>query len=61
MRGQFVSQGICRVSEKEFENAKTFDQKVVITESCIGEQETVMAFCPRCEWAKPFIFYRRWQ
>ena len=48
---------ICKVSDKEFENAKSFEDNVVITESDLNGQEVAIAFKPREEWPKPFRFY----
>lgn len=49
---------VCKVSEREFEQAKTFDDHVVLTESALDGQEVAIAFKPREEWPKPFKFYR---
>jgi hypothetical protein len=49
---------ICRVPHKEFEQAKTFPEHVVITESALDNQEVAIAFCPREKWPKPFKYYR---
>lgn len=49
---------ICKVNEKEFEKAKTFDDCVVLTESALDNKEVAIAFKPREEWPKAFKFYR---
>ena len=49
---------VCSVNEKEFENAKQFEDHVVITESGLENQEVAIAFKPRSKWPKPFRFYR---
>jgi peptidyl-tRNA hydrolase len=49
---------ICKVSEKEFEKAKEFDDWVLLTESALENQEVAIAFKPREEWPKPFKFYK---
>ncbi len=49
---------ICKVNEKEFEKAKSFEDNIVITESSLNGQEVAIAFKPRVEWPKPFKFYR---
>ena len=49
---------ICKVNEKEFEKAKTFEDSVVMTESALDGKEVAIAFCPREQWPKPFKFYR---
>ncbi|MBN1895888.1 hypothetical protein JW906_15480 [bacterium] len=49
---------VCRVNEKEFEQAKTFPDYVVLTEAALGNREVAIAFRPRKEWPKPFKDYR---
>lgn len=49
---------ICKVTDQEFEQAKAFEDHVVITESALGGQEVALAFRPRAEWPKAFKFYR---
>lgn len=49
---------ICKVNEKEFEQAKQFEDHVVMTESALDDQEVAIAFKPREEWPKAFKFYR---
>ena len=49
---------ICKVNNKEFQRAKTFDNHVVLTESALDHDEVAIAFCPREEWPKPFRFYK---
>jgi peptidyl-tRNA hydrolase len=49
---------ICRVNDKEFEQAKTFPEHVVLTESALNNQEVAIAFTPREEWPKSFKYYR---
>jgi peptidyl-tRNA hydrolase len=49
---------VCRVSDEEFERAKAFADRVVLTESALGGQEVALAFKPREEWPKAFRFYR---
>ena len=49
---------ICKVNEKEFAKAKSFEDCVVLTESALENQEVAIAFKPRKEWPKPFKFYR---
>lgn len=52
---------VVKVSDKEFENAKAFEDHVVLTESALDGQEVAIAFKPRAEWPKPFKFYRLWR
>lgn len=49
---------VCKVNDKEFENAKAFEDHVVLTESALGGQEVAIAFKPREEWPNPFGFYK---
>lgn len=49
---------VCRVTAKEFENAKEFPDHVVLTESALDNREVAIAFKPREEWPKPFRFYK---
>lgn len=49
---------ICRVSDGEFEAAKSFEDHLVLTESALGGAELAIAFRPREEWPKAFRFYR---
>lgn len=52
---------ICKVNDKEFEQAKSLNDFVVLTESSLNGQETAIAFKPREEWPKTFKFYRLWK
>lgn len=52
---------VCKVNSKEFEKAKTFDDRVVLTESALDHREVAIAFKPREEWPKPFKFYKLWK
>ena len=49
---------VCRVTEKEFEKAKTEADNVIMTESTLNNAETVLAFKPRDEYPKYFKFFR---
>jgi hypothetical protein len=55
------SKVICQVSDEEFEQAKGFEDSVVLTESALGGREVAIAFKPREEWPKAFKFYRLYQ
>ncbi|WP_420379737.1 peptidyl-tRNA hydrolase [Gilvibacter sp.] len=48
---------VCLVSEKEFEKAKLEADHVVITESSLAYEETVLAFKPRQEYPKYFKYF----
>lgn len=52
---------VCVVNDKEFENAKAFEDYQVMTSSELGGQEVALVFCPRNEWPKPFKFYKLWK
>ena len=47
---------ICKVSEKQFEQAKEFEDSVLMTESALDGREVAIAFKPRNEWPKAFRF-----
>ena len=49
---------VCKVTDEEFEKAKTIEDHVVLTESGLGGQEVAIAFKPREEWDKSFKFLR---
>jgi peptidyl-tRNA hydrolase len=49
---------ICKVNDKEFEKAKTYDDFVILTESTLDNKEVAIAFKPRTEYPKSFKFYR---
>lgn len=49
---------VCRVTDAELEQAKSFADHVVLTESSLGGAEVALAFKPRAEWDKAFQFYR---
>ena len=49
---------VCRVTDVEFEKAKTIEDHVILTESGLGGQEVAIAFKPREEWPRAFKFLR---
>lgn len=49
---------VCRVSAKEFENAKEVADHVVLTESALNNREVALVFKPRAEWPKMFKFLK---
>ena len=49
---------VCRVNAGEFEQAKQFEDSVVLTESALDGREVAIAFKPRAEWPKAFQFFR---
>jgi hypothetical protein len=49
---------VCKVNDQEFEQAKSFPDHVVITESALEGAEVAIAFMPRQEWPKAFQFFR---
>lgn len=52
---------VCRVSDKEFEAAKKFENVHVQTEAGLGGIEATVTLCPRYDWAKPVRFYKLWK
>ncbi len=46
----------CEVTEQQFEEAKQFDDHVVVTENNLDNQEVALIFLPRVEWP-PFFKY----
>lgn len=51
---------VCKVNNKEFENAKKFDGVVVLTESALDGREVCVVTTPTNE-DKPFKFYKLWK
>lgn len=49
---------ICRVTDAELAQAKSYADHVVITESQLGDEDVAIAFKPRAQWEKAFQFYR---
>lgn len=49
---------ICLVTEEEFEQAKYESDNIIITESSLNNQETVLAFKLRYSYPKYFKFYK---
>lgn len=52
---------VCRVSEGEFQKAKTFEDCIMLKENNLEDMETVIAFVPRYEWPKAFQYYSLWR
>jgi peptidyl-tRNA hydrolase len=52
---------VCMVNDGEFNQAKQFEDHVVLTESALQGREVAIAFCPRKEFPKAFKFYRLWK
>lgn len=52
---------VCSVNEKEFQNAKLLDGRIVTTASELNGDEVAIVFKPRLEWPKPFKFYKLWK
>ena len=48
---------ICKVNEAQFEQAKGFEDYVLLTESSLGGAEVALGFRPRAEWPKAFQYY----
>jgi len=49
---------ICKVTDEEFEHAKTTEDHVILTKSALDGKEIAIAFKPREESPKAFKFYR---
>jgi len=49
---------VCKVNIAEFEKAKKETDVVVITESSLGHNETILAFKPREEYPKYFKYFK---
>jgi hypothetical protein len=49
---------VCKVTDEEFERAKSCPDHVVITESAMEGAEVALAFKPREEWPTTFRFLR---
>jgi peptidyl-tRNA hydrolase len=52
---------VCRVNNSEFENAKSVEDAIVLTESALDNKEVAIAFKPREEWPKMFKFLKLWK
>lgn len=54
---------VCKVTEKEFEKAKTYENRCVMTERnlAIENKESAIAFCPRPEWPYFFNSLKLWK
>ena len=52
---------VCKVSEAEFERAKSEPDHVVITESALNNEEVAVAFKPREKWPKAFRYFRMYR
>ena len=57
LSGPFFT-AVCKVNDREFENAKQVVDHVVITESALNNQEVAIVFRPRQEWPKMFRFLK---
>ncbi len=52
---------ICRVNDKEFEQAKEYPYNIVLTESALHSKEVAIAFKPREEWPTFFKYLRMYR
>lgn len=52
---------VCKVNEKEFENAKSVERNLLLTESALDNQEVALVFSPRIEYPKMFQFFKLWK
>lgn len=51
---------VCKVNDKEFENAKKEAKHLLLTESALSNKEVAIVFSPREEYSKQFRFFRMW-
>ena len=51
----------CKVTDKEFEKAKEYDDWFVVTEMAFDNDEIAIVFKPRKEWPKFFQFLKLWK
>ena len=49
---------VCKVTDAEFEAAKSLEDHVVLTESALDGAEVAIAFRPREDWPKAFKSFR---
>jgi hypothetical protein len=52
---------VCKVSDEEFERARSCPDHVVVTESALGGAEVALAFRPREDWPTAFRSFRRYR
>jgi len=57
LAGPFAK-AVCKVTDEEFERAKSCPDHVVLTESALSGVEVALAFKPRDEWPGAFKFFR---
>lgn len=48
---------VCKVNDRQFEDAKSVDDHVVITESALQSHEVAIAFRPRADWPPAFKYF----
>jgi peptidyl-tRNA hydrolase len=53
-----LNKTVCKVSDEEFEQAKSVSDGVLITEAGMRGAEVALAFKPRDRWPKAFQYYR---
>lgn len=51
---------VCRVNDREFENARLEEKHTLLTESALEGCEVCLAFCPREEYPKAFKYFKMW-
>jgi peptidyl-tRNA hydrolase len=52
---------VCMANAKEFENSKSLEDHLVMTESALEKREVAIVFKPRAEWPRMFKFLRLYQ
>ena len=58
--GSIFKKVVCKVNDKEFENAKQESKHLIMTESALENQEVAIVFCPREAYSKQFKYFRMW-
>ena len=53
-----LTKTVCKVSDQEFEMAKSVPDGVVITEAALRGTEVALAYKPRERWPRAFSYYR---
>jgi len=49
---------ICRVNDKEFEQAKSVEDHIIISENTLDDMELAIAFGPRRDWPTNFCCFK---
>lgn len=52
---------VCKVTDREFENARLVEKNVLLTESALNNKEVCLVFSPRPEYPSAFKYFRLWK